>query len=288
MQRDCMYKQGELAYISVENSCSSAKIALQGAHVFDFTLKEKGSVLFLSKASEFREGKAIRGGVPICWPWFGANESDSTLPNHGFARTSLWEHRSTEIVNDEETKVTLTLHASPKTLALWPYVFSLTLEIYVGKVLRLELTSQNLDTKPFTFTSALHTYLAIDNIYETQVEGLEEKQYFDKTQNTFTMQEGHIDFTNEVDRIYQNVKNDVLVKDTKVHHTIQTEGTKTLVVWNPGEVLTNTMPDLSDHTQMLCVESANVLEDSVTLAQGGSHTLRQTIMTEFRDFSISQ
>lgn len=283
-----IYKQGALEYISVENSCSSAKIALQGAHIFDFTLKEKGSVLFLSNASEFREGKAIRGGVPICWPWFGAHESDSSLPNHGFARTSLWEHQSTQRLSDRETKVTLTLHASSQTLALWPYAFSLTLDIYVGKDLRLELTSQNLDTKPFTLTSALHTYLAIDNIDETQVEGLEEKHYFDKTQNTSLIQEGHIDFSNEVDRIYQNVTNDVLVKDAKVHHTIQTEGTNTIVVWNPGEVLASSMPDLSDHRQMLCVESANVLDDSVTLAKGESHTLSQTIMTEFRDVSISQ
>ncbi len=283
-----MYKQGELEYISVENSCSSAKIALQGAHIFDFTLKEKGRVLFLSEASEFKKGKAIRGGVPICWPWFGVNESDSALPNHGFARTSLWEHHSTQRLNECETKVALTLHTSPETLALWPYAFSLTLDIYVGKVLRLDLTCQNLDTKPFTFTSALHTYLAIDSIYETQVEGLEKKHYFDKTTHTFVSQEDHIDFSKEVDRIYQNVTNDVWVKDQKVYHTIHTEGTNSIVVWNPGEVLASRMSDLSDHTQMLCVESANVLDDSVTLAKGESHTLSQTIMTEFRDVSISQ
>ncbi len=287
MKREGMDTQDELAYISVENSCSSAKIALQGAHIFDFTLKGKGSVLFLSQTSAFKEGKAIRGGVPICWPWFGANESDSSLPNHGFARTSLWKHKSTQMLNDRETKVTLTLHSSPETLVLWPYLFHLTLDIYVGAVLRLELTSQNLDTKPFTFTSALHTYLAIDNIYETHVEGLDETYYFDKTQNTCTRQEGHIDFSKEVDRIYQNVKNDIIVNDNKVHHTVKTEGTNTIVVWNPGEILASSMPDLNDHKQMLCVESANVLDDSVTLAKGESHTLRHTIITEFRDVSIS-
>jgi glucose-6-phosphate 1-epimerase len=159
--------------------------------------------------------------------------------------------------------------------------------IYVGNLLRLELISQNLDTKPFTLTSALHTYLAIDNIYETHVEGLEEKHYFDKTKNSFAMQEGHVDFNKEVDRIYQNVKKDVVVKDGKVHHTIQTEGTNTIVVWNPGEILTSSMTDLNDHTRMLCVESANVLDDSVTLHQGESHTLSHTIMTEFIDSSFT-
>ena len=276
-----MPKRDELEFIEVENSVASAKMALQGAHIFHYKRKGKGTVLYLSDTSTFKKGKAIRGGVPICWPWFGPNKEDSSLPNHGFARTSLWEHTATEVLNDSLTKVTLKLHSSPDTLTLWPYVFSLTLDIYVGEVLRLELTSKNLDTKPFTLSSALHTYLAIDNIYETQVKGLEKKHYFDKTKNDFVTQEGDINFIKEVDRIYQNVENDVIVKDTMVQHSIHTEGTNTIVVWNPGEVLANSMADLSKHTQMLCVESANVLDDSVILEAGESHTLTQTITSTY-------
>ena len=276
-----MLKRDELQFIEVENSVASAKIALQGAHIFHFSLKGKGDVLYLSETSSFKKGKAIRGGVPICWPWFGPNEEDSSLPNHGFARTSLWEHTATEALNDRLTKVTLTLHPSQDTLALWPYVFSLTLEIFIGEVLKLELTSKNMDTKPLTLSSALHTYLAIDNIHETKVEGLEKKHYSDKTKNAFAVQAGNIDFTKEVDRIYQNVENDIIVKDRKVYHTIHTEGTNTVVVWNPGEVLSNRMADLSKHNQILCVESANVLDDTVSLAEGESHTLSQTITTTF-------
>lgn len=276
-----MPKRDELEYIEVDNSVASAKIALQGGHIFHFERKDRGSVLFLSDNSTFKKGKAIRGGIPICWPWFGANKEDSSLPNHGFARTTLWEHRSTEVLNENVTKVTLRLNPSADTLALWPYVFNLTLDIYVGSVLRLELTSQNLDTKPFTLSSALHTYLAIDNSYETKVEGLEERTFFDKTKDTFDTQKGDIDFTQEVDRIYQNVEDDVVVKDTKIQHTIHTKGTKTIVVWNPAEVLARSMADLSNHTQMLCVESANVLDDTVTLDAGESHTLAQIITTNF-------
>lgn len=273
----------ELEFIEVENNAAYVKIALQGGHIFHYERKNKGAVLYLSPMSTFKKGKAIRGGIPICWPWFGAHEKDSSLPNHGFARTALWEHSSTERLSDSKTKVILTLHSSPETLALWPYVFSLALEIYVGEVLRLELTSQNLDTKAFTFTSALHTYLAIDNIYDTQVEGLDQKRYYDKTKNVFTVQESAIDFSKEVDRIYQNIENDVIVKDTKVLHRIQTDGTRSVVVWNPAEVLASSMVDLSNHTQMLCVESANVLDDMVSLDEGETHTLTQTIITEFID-----
>jgi len=283
-----MPKRDELSYIEIENSVASAKIALQGGHIFHFECKDQGSVLYLSESATFEKGKAIRGGIPICWPWFGVYNGDTTLPNHGFARTSLWEHKSTEALSDSESRVTLTLHASPETLALWPYQFALTLDIYVGKELRVELATQNLDSKPFTITSALHTYLAVDNIYETQIEGLEEKHYFDKPQNTFILQKGSIDFNKEVDRIYQNVENDIIVKDAKVRHTVQTDGANMIVVWNPGEVLASRMPDLSNHTKMLCVESANVLDDAVTLAEGESHTLSQTIMTDFTDLLISQ
>jgi len=278
-----MPKKDELDYISIENNSASAKIALQGGHIFHFERKDKGAVLYLSDTSAFKKGKAIRGGIPICWPWFGANKEDSSLPNHGFARTSIWQHDSTEQINNGLTKVTLSLENTAKTLALWPHKFKLTLDIYVGEVLRLELKSQNLDTKAFKLTSALHTYLAIDNIYETQVEGLEEKRYFDKTQNTFVLQEDTIDFTKEVDRIYQNVENDVIVKDTKLLHTILTQGTNTIVVWNPANVLASSMEDLSNHIKMLCVESANVLADTVTLDVGESHTLTHTITTEFID-----
>ena len=278
-----MPKRDELEFIEVENSVASAKIALQGAHIFHFSRKGKGDVLYLSDTSVFKKGKAIRGGVPICWPWFGPNGEDSSLPNHGFARTTLWKHIATDALNDSLTKVTLTLYSSQNTLALWPYTFSLTLVISVGEVLKLELTSKNLDTKPLTLSSALHTYLAIDNIHETQVEGLEEKHYFDKTKNAFAVQACNIDFSKEVDRIYQNVENDIIVKDTKVHHTIHTEGTNTVVVWNPGEVLANSMADLSKHTKMLCVESANVLNDTVSLEPGESHTLTHTITSVFID-----
>jgi glucose-6-phosphate 1-epimerase len=280
-----MPKIDELEYIEIENSVASAKIAIQGAHLFDYTIKGKGKVLFLSETADFQKGKAIRGGIPICWPWFGVNSQDSSLPRHGFARSSLWRHVNTEMLSESKTKVTLALQSSPQTLELWPYDFRLTLDIYISEELRLELSTENRDTKSFDISSALHTYLKIDDINRTEVIGLEERRYFDKSTNSWNIQESSIDFTKEVDRIYQNVDNDVIVKDPTVRHTIQSEGTKAIVVWNPANVLAESMSDLSHHTQMLCVESANVLDDTVTLNPGESHTLVQVIKT---DFLISQ
>lgn len=273
--------KNELEYICIENSVASAKIALQGAHIFDYTLKGKGSVLFLSDTSVFNVGKAIRGGVPVCWPWFGAHKENASLPNHGFARTSLWTHTATQELGDNLTKVSMMLESSPQTLQLWPFHFRLTLDIYVGESLRLELKSDNIDTKPFDLSLALHTYLKVDDISKTKLKGLDGNRYYDKTKDIFETQNGTLDFTQEIDRIYQEVENDLIVEhDTQQLYLIRTEGSRSVVVWNPGKILADTMDDLSSHMTMLCIESANVLDDSVTLQPGGSHTLTHEIICE--------
>jgi glucose-6-phosphate 1-epimerase len=273
-----MLKIDELEYIHVQNSVASAKIALQGAHLFDFQVGGKKKLLFVSETSLFKEGKAIRGGIPICWPWFGAHDTDSLLPNHGFARSSLWKHESTKDLSEGETKVRLILERTPQTYALWPYEFVLTLDIYVGEQLKLVLTSTNLGSKPFSVASALHTYFEIENIYETTIDGLENKKFYNKCNDTLdNIQKGDVDFTQEVDRVYQDVKNDVIIHDNDQDILVQTEGSGSIVVWNPGKELTAKMSDLSGHEHMLCVESANVMDDVKVLEPQESYTLTLTI-----------
>lgn len=273
-----MQKIDELEYIHVQNSVASAKIALQGAHLFDFQVTGKKKLLFVSETALFQKAQAIRGGIPICWPWFGAHETDSSLPNHGFARKSLWKHNSTENLNESETKVSLSLGHTAKTYALWPYEFLLTLDIYIGEQLNLVLTSTNLDTKIFSVSSALHTYFEIKNIYKTIIEGLEDKKFYDKCNNTLgNIQKGDVDFRQEVDRVYQGVENEVIIHDNDQDIYVKTEGSESIVVWNPGKELTAKMPDLSDHEHMLCVESANVMDDVKVLESKESYTLTLTI-----------
>lgn len=273
-----MQKKEELNYISIENSAANAKIALQGAHIFDFKIKGKKRLLYLSDTSLFKKGKAIRGGIPICWPWFGANEEDNTLPNHGFARTSLWKHESTKNISDVETKVRLILESTPETHTLWPFDFRLTLDVYIGEELKLVLTSKNLDRKPFSHSFALHTYFKIDDIYKMTIDGLEGKEFYNKCNNTYNnIQNDNIDFTQEVDRVYQRVDNNVMIRDKEQNIVIKTEGTDSIVVWNPGKELCSRMSDLGDYRTFVCVESANVLDDVVTLATNESYTLTLTI-----------
>lgn len=268
----------ELDYINIVNNTAKAKIALQGAHIFDFQTKDKKRLLYLSDTSHFKKGKAIRGGIPICWPWFGANEEDNTLPNHGFARTSLWKHESTKNISDVETKVRLTLESTPETHALWPFDFLLILDFYIGEELKLVLTSKNLDRKPFSLSLALHTYFEIDDIYKTTIDGLEGKAFYNKCNNTHNnIQNENINFTQEVDRVYQEVGNDVMIRDKEQNLVIKTEGSNSIVVWNPGKELCSKMSDLSDYRTFVCVESANVLEDIVTLGVDESYTLTLTI-----------
>ena len=270
--------KNELEYIAVSNTISKAKIALQGGHIFDFQLKSKRALLWLSKDSYFEKGKAIRGGIPICWPWFGAHKSDATLPNHGFARTSLWKHIKTDEINDQQTKVTLQLKSSNETLQIWPYLFELNLEISIGQMLSVSLTTKNLDIKPFAISQALHSYLLIEDINEVYIDGLDQKRYYNKVDDSFNnLQDGKLFFIAETDRIYQGISSAVKLHDKKDLISLRTEGSQTVVIWNPGEALAAKMPDLSDHKTMLCIESANTLDDELLIQPNDTHKLTTVI-----------
>lgn len=270
--------KNELEYIAVSNTIAKAKIALQGGHIFDFQLKGKRALLWLSKDSYFEKGKAIRGGIPICWPWFGAHKSDATLPNHGFARTSLWKHIKTDEINDQQTKVTLQLKSSNETLKIWPYLFELNLEISIGEKLSVSLTTKNLDIKPFAISQALHSYLLIDDINEVYIDGLDQKRYYNKVDDSFNnLQDGKLFFVAETDRIYQGISSAVKLHDKKDLISLSTKGSQTVVIWNPGEALAAKMPDLSDHKTMLCIESANTLDDELLIQPNDTHKLTTVI-----------
>ena len=264
----------ELEYLEVSNKLSSIKIALQGAHIFDFRIKGRSPLLFLSDTSYFKVGKAIRGGVPVCWPWFGAHVSNPLLPNHGFARTNIWTHASTAEIDKNRTKIILELKSSEETLKLWPHLFELQLEIIMSERLELSLITKNTGTEPFVITQALHTYLLIQDISSACVEGLDQTKYYDKLTDTYNnLQEGKLCFGSEVDRIYENVVSPLRVEDIEV----QTVGSNTVVVWNPGKDFKNNFSDLSDYKTMLCIESANTLNEAVTVEAGDSYTLKTVL-----------
>jgi len=273
--------KGSLEYLHISNKTAEAKITLQGAHIFHFQRKGQAPILWVSESASFEKGKAIRGGIPVCWPWFGKHPTDSTLPNHGFARTSLWKHLKTEEINENATKVILVLNSSEESLQLWPYRFELTLEISIAAELQVSLITKNLDSKAFTITDALHTYLAIEDINTVYVDGLDKKSYYDKTDDSFdNIQRGRLYFTTETDRVYQDINSILTLHEQNRSIRVKTEGAQTVVVWNPGEALAQKMPDLSDHTTMLCVESANALEDVPLIQPNQSHRLTTVIAVD--------
>lgn len=271
---------GELEFIEISNDSASANIALQGAHVFHFQAKGKKPLIWLSDTSQFNQGKPIRGGIPICWPWFGSHNANSTLPNHGFARTALWKHTETKHISNSQTKITLCLVDSPSSFEIWPHRFELLLEIYIGPELKISLTTINRDSQAFDITCALHSYLFIDDVTQAHIKGLDSKPYYDKVDNKQKTQHGSPDFKSEIDRVYQQITTPLLVSSPDRCLKIETNGSQTVVVWNPGEILAAKMPDLSDYRTMLCVESAAVLNDAMKIQAGESQTLSTILSYE--------
>ena len=261
-------------YIEIENSSAKAKIALQGAHVFEYARLGEESILWLSEISDFEQGKAIRGGVPICWPWFGFNE-DKNLPQHGFARICMWEFIGSDEVSKSETTLLFRLTHNEQTLKIWNYKFELELKITISKELKMELKTTNLDEADFKISQALHTYFNVSHISEVIIKGLDKKPYLDALTWQKETQDGDIHFKEEVDRVYQEVDtNIVLVDKNRELHVKNTNSTST-VIWNPWIEKTLRMSYMKEdaYKHFVCIESANAFEDARVIEPKKSHIM---------------
>ncbi len=256
---------------------STAKVALYGAHVLSFIPNNQDDLLFVSSEAIYQNGKAIRGGIPVCWPWFGPHPIDSSLPSHGFARISNWKVINTS-ASDEEVSIELGLSANAETMQLWPYQFVASLLIKAGKQLSVELKTLNTDSKPFELSSALHTYFNISDINTVTLEGLANMDYLDDVANqSGRQQEALLAFGERTDRRY-HTSGDAIIHDQHRDIKVAKGGSQITVVWNPGEELALQMGDLGqNYKNMLCVEAANSLDDTITVNPGASHTLSTTI-----------
>jgi glucose-6-phosphate 1-epimerase len=265
-------------YIWVKNSFAEAKIALQGAHIFHYKRVNEEPLLWLSEVTDFEYGKAIRGGIPICSPWFGFNENKN-LPQHGFARTSLWEFVSGNESNEKSSSLIFRLRYSDETLKLWRYKFELELHIIISDKLTIELKTTNIDCESFKLTQALHTYFQLSHISNVSVKGLDQKPYFDALNGKKSIQNGDIYFDQEVDRVYQEVTQIVTLKDIHREIEIKNSGSSSVVVWNPWIEKTKRMSAMREdaYEYMLCIESTNTFEDARVLRPKESHILKAII-----------
>ena len=274
MIREKQYDNG-FTYLELTNSSARARIALQGAHLFHYRRNDAEPLLWLSRASLFEQGRAIRGGVPVCWPWFGKHPDNPELPQHGFARTALWQLKNVDESDPARSVVTLEMRDSDQTRELWPQSFSLELRISIGPTLAMELTTRNVDSRDFTITSALHTYFRVSDISGVEVRGLIGRKYYDNLDGRWKTQHGELHIDREVDRVFQDVDNPIELHDRKRKILIQPRGSRSAVVWNPWIEKCARMADMEpdSYKTMLCIETANALADAQTLAPGQEHTL---------------
>lgn len=270
--------KGGIPVIEVINDQASALISMQGAHLLSWKPANEDEVIWLSDDASFSLSKSIRGGIPICWPWFGAHETDASFPAHGFARTVFWQVKDVQQVSAGETRIRFTLDTKNNNniKSMWPADTVAEYQISISKTLKLELTTYNNSNKTITIGQALHTYFSVEDVANTTVYGLEEKNYLDKTDGFMNkVQSGPINFNSEVDRVYLQTPDDIIIDDNIRKISIKKQGSESTVVWNPWKTVSEKMGDLGTdgYLKMLCVESSNAANDTVNIKSGEKHTL---------------
>jgi len=259
---------------------ATAAITPYGAQLLSHTFaSDANDLLFLSEKAIFKEGTPIRGGVPVCWPWFGPDPQGQGRSDHGLARTRMWNVVSSDLLSDQECSLTFELTDTPETYALWPHRFRLILTLTVGRTLTMELTTRNLGNTPMELTQALHTYFAVGEITQTKITGLEGFTYSDKTDGGTEKKENNaIRIEAETDRVYPFDGRDLILHDETLNRDIRikSEGSKTAVVWNPWIRVCEQKPDLAaeDYKKTLCIETANAGDEIIVLNPHQSHTLK--------------
>lgn len=260
----------------ISTPLASGLVFAQGAHVAEWAPTGAAPVLWLSKQSFFERGKAIRGGVPVCFPWFGPGRSGQMAPAHGFARLSLWRLDAAEVDASGEATLALVLTGSDvEDLGGFPEDFTARLVVSMGSALQLTLTvtagEQELD-----FEEALHSYFSVSDARRVQVDGLDQARYLDKVSGAEDVQQGAIEFTSETDRVYfDDGTCRILDEEAGRVVTVEKAQSANTVVWNPWIDTSQRMTDFGDDgwTGMCCVETANVLDNAVHLAPGQGHSM---------------
>ena len=262
----------------VGNRHANASIALNGAQVLAYRPAGQEPLIWLSKESKLAPGKSARGGVPVCWPWFGPHASEASFPAHGYARATPWRPVAVRSLPDGATELSFELEPQPGHQALWPYASTVRNRVTVGDTLRVELLTTNDGDLPFTLTQALHTYFQVGDIGAVSVHGLEGCDYLDKVgEGGRKHQHGPIDFPGEVNRIYLDTPPNSEIHDPSMTRRIliTSEGSRSTVVWNPWQAFADKLGDMGPDgfRRMVCVETANAAEDSVSLAPGEQYRL---------------
>jgi glucose-6-phosphate 1-epimerase len=272
---------GGMPKVQIASPAAVGEMYLHGAHVTSWRSTGAEEVLFLSSKSRWQDGVAIRGGVPICFPWFGDKADDPSAPAHGFVRTKSWQLDDV-VLSGGDVTVTMSTSGDESTKQWWPADFCLTYRATFGNELRLELELHNCGTTPLRFEEALHAYHRVGDVRMVRLVGLDGIRYVDKTDSYREKnQQGDLVVTGETDRVYLNTKNSVALQDSVLGRGVEVvkENSLTTVGWNPWADKASKMSDLggNEWTQMLCIETSNVLGFAVEVSPGHRHRMKASV-----------
>jgi glucose-6-phosphate 1-epimerase len=261
---------------------AQAEVSLYGAHVLSYRPAGKDEVFWMSAQSEFVEGKPIRGGIPICFPWFGPHASDPQKPQHGFARLSMWRVAGAARLQDGSIELRLALGDTPHTRSLWPHSFAAELVVHVGAALSVELRCTNTGAEPFTYSDALHSYFAVSDIANVKIGGLAGSTYYEAMATTsMTQTEALLEIRKEENRRYTDTDAECIIEDSGLKRRIRVgkKNSRVTVVWNPWEETAKKIADMPDdgYRTMICVEAVNAWQDAPVVPPGGTFSLGTTI-----------
>lgn len=283
---------GALSGWRISTPYGSALIAQQGAQLLSYTPNGGRPLVWLSEQAEFKRGAPVRGGIPICWPWFGVYERNPAsvrdsvqvqgkASSHGWVRQADWV-LTEQRVEPESVELLFAFTAPRDYAAGWAHHAQLTLRMRFGKRIDLSLAVHNQGQAPLTTALALHTYLAVSDSRHVTLQGLEGRQYLDTTQDwTPHQQRGPVTLDGETDRIYLDTTAPVTLHDPGWQRDIrlQSPDSRSTVVWNPGPTKAAQLRDMADDEwlRMACIETARVLDDALTVAPGATETVSLSI-----------
>ncbi|AQS36692.1 aldose 1-epimerase-like enzyme [Shewanella psychrophila] len=266
-----------LEYVDVDTPLCKARIFLQGAQIDLFQPVGKAPLLWVSSADDYQPGSGIRGGIPVCWPWFGQSDNPD-WPQHGFARTRIWALESVQMKN-QAVELKLTLKISDEDKLYWPHDTRVEMLFTLTDTLTVSLKNTNLASYPVSLTQALHTYFPIQDIHQLKATGFEGSKYIEFGEGPFKQNGDEVLFDKETDRVYTQLT------DVQTLHTpdgiieVSRENSHSAVLWNPWIDKSQRLSrfNSNDYQAMVCLEAANVLEDKLTLAPDETHMLTTKI-----------
>lgn len=266
---------------AVDRDTCSARVLDEGALVLGWTPAGTAPVLFAHPFVPVRAGTPPHAGIPVCWPWFGAGRDGGMTPSHGFARSATWTFLGEEVDGDA-TVLSHRLTSDEATDPAWPHPYRLDLVARLGPSLELTLATTNTGDEPFVVEEALHAYLAVGDVRQVSLAGLDGASFHDKVTGEDHTQEGDLVLTGETDRVYRSTA-DVVVSDPVLGRrlTVSTDGAADRVVWNPGAGKGPGIADIGDQwPRFVCVEAANVLGDVVTIGPGETRSMTYRLTVE--------